>query len=259
MFTRRSFINRLALATAAAVAAVAGNFALPPAAPVAHAGVNTKDGGRHNEFNALAKKGGYDVVFLGDSLTHYWMYEGKDVWEREIKPLKAVNFGIGAETTDHVESRIQNGNFDGKAHPKVIVLLIGTNNNWGPRRANPNPSAEKTAAGIKRVINRLQLKQPDAKILLVSLLPLRDPTDPWLKLNKATNPLIAKFADNQKIFFLDIFDKFLDTDGDIKANLFKTRTRKRQGIEPVHLSSDGYAVLAKNIVPKVRELLALPR
>src|SRR3954454_14034709 len=49
---------------------------------------------RHDGFVEIAKKGGFDVLFLGDSITDFWRREqtekqvgGKKVWNREFAPL----------------------------------------------------------------------------------------------------------------------------------------------------------------------------
>src|SRR5204863_8009406 len=89
---------------------------------------------RHDAFVAMAGKGGIDVLFLGDSITDAWGGEGHrgkpagaEIFEREFKPLKAANFGIGGDQTQHVLWRLQNGELDG-IQPKVLMLMIGTNN-----------------------------------------------------------------------------------------------------------------------------------
>ena len=87
---------------------------------------------RHEGFVAEAHQGGIDVLFLGDSITDFWRSPnpergGKAVWDREIAPLKAANFGISGDRTQHVLWRLRNGEADGY-QPKVVVLMIGTNN-----------------------------------------------------------------------------------------------------------------------------------
>src|SRR5439155_9453828 len=82
---------------------------------------------RHDGFVAIAKKGDVDVLFLGDSITVAWRNfnpknksGGKNVWDKTFAPLKAANFGIGGDRTQHVLWRIQNGELDG-IKPKVAV------------------------------------------------------------------------------------------------------------------------------------------
>src|SRR5271169_5853760 len=82
---------------------------------------------RHEGFVAEAKKGGVDILFMGDSITDNWRSKGKNVWDKVYAPRHAANFGIGGDRTQHVLWRIENGELDG-INPKVTVLMIGTNN-----------------------------------------------------------------------------------------------------------------------------------
>src|ERR1035437_231183 len=54
---------------------------------------------RHEEYVALAKKGGIDLYFIGDSITDGWHGGGKAVWENEFGGWKPGNFGIGGDRT----------------------------------------------------------------------------------------------------------------------------------------------------------------
>src|SRR5437899_11672175 len=86
-----------------------------------------RDVARHKQFLAIAKKGGVEVLFLGDSITHGW--EGqKKIWKKYFAPLKAANFGIGGDQTGHVLWRITEGGELEGITPKVAVLMIGPNN-----------------------------------------------------------------------------------------------------------------------------------
>ena len=120
----------VALVASLVAASAATNYAIQP---VLHPGTEK----RHESFNEISKKGEAQLVFLGDSITHGWDGKGKAVWEKTWAPLKAANFGIGGDRTEHVLWRLEHGNFDG-LKPKEIVLMIGTNNtgHQGRRRRN---------------------------------------------------------------------------------------------------------------------------
>src|SRR5262249_7900786 len=49
---------------------------------------------RQKELNERAKKGGAELLFLGDSITQGWEGEGKEIWEKRYAPRKALNLGI---------------------------------------------------------------------------------------------------------------------------------------------------------------------
>src|SRR5688500_7825073 len=81
---------------------------------------------RHEAFVAEAKKGDVDLLLLGDSITEAWRGQ-KALWAERFAPLKAANFGMSGDCTQHVLWRLRNGALDG-LKPKAVMLLIGTNN-----------------------------------------------------------------------------------------------------------------------------------
>ena len=80
-----------------------------------------------------------------------------------LHPRKAANFGIGGDRTQHVLWRIQNGELEG-IEPKVIVLMIGTNN-------ASNNTPDEIAQGITAIVPELRERLPNTKILLARRFP----------------------------------------------------------------------------------------
>jgi lysophospholipase L1-like esterase len=243
--TLRSLLFAAALATPM-FAADAPNYAIQP---VLHPGTEK----RHESFNVISKKGEAELVFLGDSITHGWDSTGKAVWEKTWAPLKAANFGIGGDRTEHVLWRLDHGNFDG-LKPKEIVLMIGTNNTGHqgrPQKEIDNAvykcTAEQTAEGIKAIVAKLQQKCPDAKILILAIFPRgADKTDKFRQQNEATNAIVKGFADDKKVFFLDIGAKFLDAEGKLSKTIMP---------DHLHPNAQGYQIWTDAIEGKVKELL----
>lgn len=118
---------------------------------------------RHEKFVEQAKKGGIDLLFMGDSITDFWRNRGSNVWDKFYAPLHAANFGIGGDRTQHVLWRIENGELDG-IHPKVCVLLIGTNNSG-------DDSPDDIATAIKLIVDETHAKIPGTEILLLGIFP----------------------------------------------------------------------------------------
>jgi len=222
------------------------NYAIQP---VLHPGTEA----RHESFNEISKKGEAQLVFLGDSITHGWEKGGKEVWEKYWAPLKAANFGIGGDRTEHVLWRLEHGNFDG-LQPKEIVIMIGTNNtgHQGRPQAELNGAtyactAQQTADGVKAILNQLEAKCPGAKILLLAIFPRgATPEDKFRKQNEETNAIIKGFADNKKVYFMDISAKFLEADGTLSKEIMP---------DLLHPNAKGYEIWAEAIEPKVKELL----
>ncbi len=208
---------------------------------------------RHESFNETSKKGEAKLVFLGDSITQGWEGAGKETWAKMYATRAAANFGIGGDRTEHVLWRLQNGNFDGLT-PKLIVLMIGTNNTGHVGRAQKELngaiyecSAEQTAEGVKTIVESLKKKAPAAKILVLGIFPRGEkPTDKMRQQNEATNAIVAKLADGQTVHYMDIGKTFLLEDGTLPRDIMP---------DLLHLSPAGYQKWAEAIDPKIKELL----
>ena len=208
---------------------------------------------RHESFNEISKKGEAQLVFLGDSITQGWEGNGKEVWAKFWAPLKAANFGIGGDRTEHVIWRLQNGNFDG-IKPKLVVLMIGTNNTGHQGRpaaehggAVYTSSAEQTAEGVKTILDILGKKLPETKVLLLGIFP-RGATkdDAMRKQNVATNNIISGFAYGKRVSYMDIGNTFLQPDGTLPKEIMP---------DLLHLNAKGYQMWADAIEPTVNELM----
>jgi len=234
------------VASFAAVASAAPNYAVQP---VLHPGTEK----RHESFNVISKQGEAQLVFLGDSITHGWEGKGKAVWAKDWAPLKAANFGIGGDRTEHVLWRLEHGNFDG-LKPKAIVLMIGTNNTGHQGRPQKELNgavyectAEQTAEGIKAILGQLRQKCPDAKILVLGIFPRgADKNDKFRQQNEATNAIVKGFADGQKVFFLDVGAKFLEPDGSLSKTIMP---------DLLHPNEKGYQIWSDAIKADVLALL----
>jgi lysophospholipase L1-like esterase len=202
---------------------------------------------RHEGFVQIAKKGGVDVLFLGDSITDNWRNRGQAVWDKYYGNLHAANFGISGDRTQHVLWRMDHGELDG-IHPKVVVLMIGTNNT-GLERDHPvarNTVAE-AIAGVTAVVQELRAKLPDAKILLLGIFPRADTVAPKPADIREINAAIAKLDDGQSIRYLDLGPRFLNPDGTLVADDF--------GPDHLHPGPKGYEVWAEAIQEPLAQLL----
>lgn len=206
---------------------------------------------RHEAFSRRAKQGGADVLFLGDSITDFWRDEnywnkdypyraGRAVWDANFSPLHALNFGIGADRTQHLLWRIQHGELAGLA-PKVVVLLIGTNNVGLSRN-----TTDETIQGINAVVTNLRALQPNSRILLLGLLPRGPADDPLRPKLRAINAAIALLDDGQSIRYLEFGDRFLSPDRSIRPELMPDR---------LHPSEAGYQLWADAIKEPLARLL----
>jgi beta-glucosidase len=198
-----------------------------------------RDKPRHRAFNERVKQGNVDLIFIGDSITHWWEKAGKEVWENYYGHRNAVNLGIAGDRTQHVLWRLDNGNIDGIS-PKVAVVMIGTNNH------PPRNTGEEVADGIIAICNKLRTRLPKTNILLLGIFPREQkPCAMREELAKASK-IASKIADGKKIYYLNIVGKFLEPDGSISKDVMN---------DYLHLTPKGYKIWAEAMEPKLAELM----
>ncbi|HWC60962.1 MAG TPA: GDSL-type esterase/lipase family protein, partial [Verrucomicrobiae bacterium] len=166
------------------------------------------------------------------------------IWEKTFAPRHAANFGIGYDRIQNVLWRVENGELDG-IDPKVIVLLIGTNNSGNEDDGKPRNTTPEIIAGISNLVRRIEFHLPNAKIILFGIFPRGEKNDPIREQVKAVNAGISKLADG-KIKFMDIGDKFLTADGTLPRGLFP---------DLLHPNEKGYQIWADEIVPAVDKMV----
>src|ERR1043166_3157127 len=192
---------------------------------------------RHEGFVAQAKKGDAEILFMGDSITDGWRRQ--ELWKEKYQPMNAVDFGISGDKTEHVLWRLENGECEG-IKPKVIVLMIGTNNTG-------TNSAPQIVEGITAIVKDFRKRLPQSKILLLGVFPRGEKADhPARKKIKEINAQIAKLDDGKMIKYLDIGDKFLDADGNLPKDIMP---------DALHPNAKGYQIWADAMDPTLQALL----
>ena len=200
---------------------------------------------KHAADVAIAQKGGVDLLFVGDSITEGWEWGDGEHWKKHFAPLGAANFGIGGDTTQNLLWRLDNGDV-GALKPKVVVVLIGTNN-----LGRENATAAEAARGVEAVVTKLRAAFPEARIVLHGIFPCDySPKAEVRQRVKGVNSLLARMdgADG-KVVFRDIGPIFLESDGSILPAVSP---------DGLHLTPEGYRRWASVLAPLVSELLAAP-
>jgi lysophospholipase L1-like esterase len=254
-----AFVASLPLALAqapapAAPAPVPAAAAIPQkvdaSAPIPKTG-NARFFELHEKFLARAKAGPIGVLFLGESITEGWA-RAPHIWEHYYGKWEPANFGIGGDQTQHVIWRIENGELDG-IHPKVVVLMLGTNNSG-------THTGDEIAAANKKIIELIQAKIPGVKVLLLAIFPrdARRNQDGLITqaaiedaakrvaANDRANALLAKLDDGVNVRFLNINDRFLGRDGRIPWTLMP---------DQLHPNAAGYQLWADAMQPLLTEMM----
>jgi lysophospholipase L1-like esterase len=201
---------------------------------------------RHEGFVEIARKGNIELLFLGDSITDGWRNSGSNVWSKYYGARHAANFGISGDRTQHVLWRMQHGELD-SIKPKVVVLMIGTNNTGKERDnvATRNTTAE-VIEGVAAVVNSVRSRIPESRILLLAIFPRGEKEASQRDQIKEINTAISKLDDGKFVKYLDIGGRFLQSDGNLPKDVMP---------DLLHPNEKGYQIWAEAMEPTLAALL----
>jgi lysophospholipase L1-like esterase len=208
----------------------------------------------HEQLLAKRKAGQIDVYFVGDSITRRWGTsdeQWKDLlanWNANFKGWNAANFGWGADRTQNMLWRLQQGELDG-VNPKIVVVMAGTNN---VGNATPIGDAEQraadVAAGVGALVREIRKRAPRATIVLTGITPRNDNLEVMPVINLA-NRHIGKLADGKSIRYININEQLAFPDG---------RLREGMAYDGLHLTPQAYQHWANALKPIFTEILGPP-
>ena len=182
------------------------------------------------------------VVFFGDSITDIWKLENYFPG----KPY--VNRGIGGQTTPQMLVRFRQDVID--LHPKVVVILAGTNDiagNTGPMR---NEDIEANYASFAELA-----RASGIRVVYSSILPVHNyterskdffaqrPMTRVLELNK----WLKNYCEKNNILYLDYFSAVVDDKGLLKKDLAD---------DGLHPNDAGYKIMAPLAEAAIQKAMA---
>lgn len=191
---------------------------------------------QHNRYLLKTKEKEPEVVFIGDSLIRNM--SGTELWRKLFEPLHILNFGIGGDQTQNVLWRVQNGEMD-LVEPKVVVLWVGTNN-YGH-------TAEQVAGGILEIVSSIQMKQPQAHVIVMGIPPRGERPNPLREKIATINKSVAEQLDglNNCTFFNVDPALFVQKDGTISHS---------DMYDYVHFTREGYQKILEPLLEMIQDL-----
>src|SRR6202795_1650787 len=182
------------------------------------------------------------VVFLGDSITDYWKlpdyFPGKPY----------INRGIDGQTTPQMLVRFRQDVID--LHPKVLVVLAGTNDIAGVTGRASNEDIEANYASMAELARAHRIR-----VVFASILPVHNyahdaeesfalrPRDRILALNKWLKDYCAK----NRFVFIDYFSALVDERGMLKRALAD---------DGLHPTDAGYKIMAPLAEKAIQKAIA---
>ncbi len=234
-------------------ALVAGRAPIEPA-DVATPRTDANSKLAHEQLLAKRKAGQIDVYFMGDSITRRWGATDENYqdllanWRANFTGWNAADFGWGADKTQHMLWRLQNGELDG-VNPRIVVLMAGTNN---VGRSTPLGDIEERAAdvarGVSAVVREIRKRAPDATVVITGITPRNDNIAVMPVINRA-NQQIAALADGKKTRYIKINEALALPDN---------RLREGMANDGLHLTVKAYQVWADELKPIFTEILGAP-
>lgn len=209
----------------------------------------------HRQLLKKKTQGRIDLYFLGDSITRRWgaaepMYAHLLAnWKRNFHGWNAANFGWGGDRTQNILWRLTHGELDG-VHPKVIVLMAGTNNvGYVTPVGDDEERIADITRGIRAIVNLCREKAPEATIILMGITPRSDNLAVMPTIERI-NANLARLADGVRIRYLDINDRLADARGVLYPGMTDP--------DGLHLTERAYQIWADALRPLLMELLGPP-
>src|SRR5438067_3046226 len=176
------------------------------------------------------------VVFMGDSITDSWddpkfggFFPGKPYIDR----------GISGQTTPQMLIRFRADVLD--LHPKIVVILAGTNDLAGNTGPMTLEQIEGNLASMAELAKANSIKPVFASLLPISDYEQRDgkPINqstrrPPEKI-RALNEWMKAYAAQNKLIYLDYYSAMIDDKGFLKEELSE---------DGLHPNAKGYAIMA---------------
>jgi lysophospholipase L1-like esterase len=164
------------------------------------------------------------IVLVGDSMIE------RGEWRELLRRNDVYNRGIGGDTTIGVRRRLAQVI---EAEPSVVVLMIGINDLEAGRLASD------VATDIDGIVVELSKQLPSAKLVLLSVLPMRDVgRGIGVSIERVgdLDERLAALAKERGITFVDLRDGLVDP---ASGQLAEAVT-----LDGVHLNGAGYLIWA---------------
>ena len=186
----------------------------------------------HEKFVAIATRSLSSVLLVGDSMVK-GLARYHRVWSKYFEPLRALNFGVGGDRTQHVLWRIDNGEIP--LNLQVAFVHCGTNN---LDRDNPAEIRD----GIASIVYTIQEKKPNANIIVSGLLPRDQEISSRRDKIKLVNQKLMKWCRSGKVrnvYYLKPDKDWTNPDGRLVERYYFS--------DFLHLVEEGYEKFAKSI------------
>mgnify|MGYP004494787667 FL=1 len=182
-----------------------------------------------------------NYLFLGDSITE--QYDLKEYYE----DYPVVNSGVSGDYTSSIVENMKKRVYD--YNPSKVFLLIGIND------LRNRKDVSEIVSNTKEIIKLIKENRPYSEIYLESIYPINKTDDDKISDSVRdiefdnekiieVNDLLKDLAKDEKITYVDLYNKLIDDDGNLNISYTK---------DGLHISSEGYECITKELMKYIKD------
>ncbi len=182
-----------------------------------------------------------NYLFLGDSITE--QYDLKEYYE----DYPVVNSGVSGDYTSSIVKDMKKRVYD--YNPSKVFLLIGIND------LRNGKDVSEIVSNTKEIIKLIKENRPYSEIYLESIYPINKTDDDKISDSVRdiefdnekiieVNDLLKVLAKDEKITYVDLYNKLIDDDGNLNISYTK---------DGLHISSEGYECITKELMKYIKD------
>lgn len=182
-----------------------------------------------------------NYLFLGDSITE--QYDLKEYYE----DYPVVNSGVSGDYTSSIVKDMKKRVYD--YNPSKVFLLIGIND------LRNGKDVSEIVSNTKEIIKLIKENRPYSEIYLESIYPINKTDDDKISDSVRdiefdnekiieVNDLLKNLAKDEKITYVDLYNKLIDDDGNLNISYTK---------DGLHISSEGYECITKELMKYIKD------
>ncbi len=205
---------------------------------------------RHEAVCRLVKETRPNLLFIGDSITHFWggdpvdermndiLQRSPQTWAAVTQGMCAANLGFGFDKLENALWRLRHGELDGAAQDAICVVLTGTNN-------LADNTDEEILVGVRAVCAEVMKRLPAATLVLQGFYPRNNHQRGTPEHIRALNEGLRAIAAQEGYIFTEPGKMLADENGHVPAELSD---------DGLHPNAAGYEKIAAVLGPLIQGL-----
>lgn len=204
---------------------------------------------RHEAVCRLVRETHPDLLFIGDSITHFWgglpadephrpiLQKSPETWAMCTAGRTAANLGFGYDRVENVLWRLCHGELDSAARDSICVVLAGTNN-------LAENTDEEILLGIDAVCRKIRDRLDRAVIILQGFYPRNSAQKGTAARIASMNRLLRRMAGERGFIYTEPGHVMADATGHVPEEL---------SADGLHPSAAGYKKIAAVLAPVIHQ------